>query len=100
MTKPKKLTLLDRIRRAVRAFQEKPVGFLTYGMEIKKCCECEEKQRMVLYECDYMACGDECPNPFCHLTTDVRHAVNFEIMESERGVTYYKEISRNESEEK
>ena len=32
----------------------------------------------VLYICDGRQCGDVCPNPFCELTNDIRHARNFE----------------------
>lgn len=35
------------------------------------------KKPDVVYICDGKSCGDECPNPTCHLTHDVKHAKNF-----------------------
>lgn len=98
MNEVKKLTLLDRIYNAVRAFQGKPVGSITYGLELKECSECGNKMKIVLYECDLEACGDECPNGFCHLTRDVSHAVNFEPVECVNGVVYYQEKREHKEE--
>lgn len=41
MNKAKKTTLLDRFRDAIRAFNRKPIGSITYGLEIKECSKCE-----------------------------------------------------------
>lgn len=97
MIEAKKLSLSDRIHRAYQAFRGKHVGFVSYGVNVQRCDECEEKRRTILYECDREACGDECPNPECHLTLDISHAVNFEPIECpHNGVTYYEEKNRTD----
>ena len=45
MNKVKKTTLWDRLKAAARAFKGKPVGSLTFGLEIKRCDECEYHKR-------------------------------------------------------
>lgn len=37
----KKTTLIDRIRNAINAFRAKPIGSISYGVEVKRCSECE-----------------------------------------------------------
>ncbi len=37
----------------------------------------EEKTTQTMYVCDRKSCGDECENPECHYTYDVKHAKNF-----------------------
>lgn len=37
----KKTTLWDRLRNAARAFKGKPVGSISFGLEVKRCSECE-----------------------------------------------------------
>ena len=32
---------------------------------------------MIFYICDGKACGEECPNPECKHTSDIKHAKNF-----------------------
>ena len=44
-----------------------------------------------VYLCDREKCGDRCCYPMCTLTTDVRHAVNFEKQTFEGGEEYYVE---------
>lgn len=41
MNKVKRLGILDRVRAARRAFMGKPSGHLTFGLEIKRCSDCE-----------------------------------------------------------
>ena len=77
MNEIKKLTFMDRICNAIKAFKGKPIGSVTYGLEITECKNCDKLSRNILYYCDKEACGDECPNPECYLTTDIRHAFNF-----------------------
>ena len=55
MNKIKKRTLIDKCRDAYRAFRGKQLGSLTFGIDVKKCHECE-------------------------YTTDIRHAKNFEYV--------------------
>lgn len=43
MNEVKPTTLGDRIRAAIRAFKGQPIGQLTFGVDIKKCSECEYK---------------------------------------------------------
>ena len=45
----------------------------------------------VVYLCDLEKCGDRCRYPTCKLTTDVRHAMNFEKQTFEGGEEYYVE---------
>ena len=33
-------TFMDRVRRAIRAFKGKPLGSLTFGIDIKQCKDC------------------------------------------------------------
>ena len=44
----------------------------------------------ILYLCDQKACNGKCPNPDCHHTYDIKHAVNFK-MESIGGDLYFVE---------
>lgn len=46
MNNVKMTTLGDRIRAAIRAFKGQPIGQLTFGVDIKKCCECEYKNNL------------------------------------------------------
>lgn len=41
MNAAKKTTLIDRLRAAIKAFRGKPIGYITYGLEIKECRNCE-----------------------------------------------------------
>ena len=43
MNKPKFTTLSDRIKAAIRAFKGRPIDYITFGVDIKKCNECEYK---------------------------------------------------------
>lgn len=45
MNKIKKTTFADRIRNAWRAFCGKPAGSISFGLEIKKCAECERRKQ-------------------------------------------------------
>lgn len=42
------MKLIDRINNAIRAFQGKPIGSLTFGVETKRCDECEYKFKPVI----------------------------------------------------
>ena len=94
MVGSRKLTLLDRIRRAVRAFRGEYVGFVVEGSDPRG-------SLMIIYECDGEKCGDECPNDICNATTDIHHAVNFEPVECLGGVVCYieKTLSEDSSDE-
>lgn len=37
---PKKTTLIDRIKNAINAFHCKPIGSISYGVEVKRCSDC------------------------------------------------------------
>ena len=102
MNELKKLTFMDRLKNAAKAFMGKPVGSVTYAFELRKCSDCEfnQNKHVVLYECDLESCGDECPNVMCRLTRDIRHAVNFEPEVAMGDVTYYVEKSRQKPEVK
>lgn len=76
MKKLKKRTLVDKFRDAVRAFRGSPIGSVTFGIDVKKCSECDRSSE-VLYLCDGKICGDGCMNTDCIHTTDIRHAKNF-----------------------
>ena len=39
----KKTTLVDRVKRAVDAFKENSIGNLYFGVDIKRCDQCEHK---------------------------------------------------------
>lgn len=43
MNNPKRLTLIDRIRNSVKAFKGQPVGSLYFGVDVKRCDQCEYK---------------------------------------------------------
>ena len=77
MNKVKKRTLIDKCRDAYRAFRGKQIGSLTFGIDVKKCSECDyKKQDQIWYLCDRQACKNGC-NPDCEHTSDIRHAKNF-----------------------
>ena len=80
MNEIKKRTLFDKCRDAYRAFCGKQLGSLTFGIDVKKCHECEyRRETNILYLCDQRACQD-CTYPDCEYTTDIHHAKNFECM--------------------
>lgn len=39
----KKTTLVDRVKRSVEAFKGTPIGNLYFGIDIKRCDQCEHK---------------------------------------------------------
>ena len=39
------ITLKDRIKRAVKAFKGEKIGELHFGIEVKRCDECEYRKR-------------------------------------------------------
>ena len=39
----RRTTFMDRMKNALRAFQGKPIGSITYGIDIKRCDKCEYK---------------------------------------------------------
>lgn len=66
MNKAKKTTLMDRIRKAARAFRGKPAQSITVGVEIKHCSNCDharELKRLMSLpncnDCEYSA-GNLC----------------------------------------
>ena len=72
----KKRTLLDRIRAAIRAFRGKPIGSVSFGIDVKRCSECDKNDNSgIWYICDRTLCPD-C-SPECKYTSDVRHSKNF-----------------------
>ena len=80
MNEIKKRTLIDKCRDAYRAFRGKQIGSLTFGIDVKKCSECEYRCGAdILYLCDQQACQD-CAYSDCEYTTDIRHAKNFEYV--------------------
>lgn len=52
MNKIKKTTFADRIRNAWRAFCGKPAGSISFGLEIKKCYECERRLQPIKVSAD------------------------------------------------
>ena len=81
MNKVKKRTLIDKCRDAYRAFRGKQIGSLTFGIDVKKCSECNYRRGAdILYLCDQRACSN-CLYPECEYTTDICHAKNFEYMD-------------------
>ena len=87
MNKVKKRTLIDKCKDAYRAFRGKQIGSLTFGIDVKKCSECEYRCGAdILYLCDQRACPN-CSYPECEYTTDIRHAINFR-----RVCDFFKEI--------
>lgn len=85
----KKRTLLDRVRDAIRAFRGKSIGSVTFGVDVKKCSECDRNSG-VLYICDQTLCK-KC-SPECKHTTDIRHAKNFVSCPGPQNSIYYEEI--------
>ena len=51
--KPHKTTLLDRFRRAAEAFRGKPYSSLEFGLNIKRCDQCEKEDVIHCAECTY-----------------------------------------------
>ena len=43
-------TLMDRIRNTIRAFQGKPVGSIQFGIDVKRCDQCEYKSNASIGE--------------------------------------------------
>lgn len=80
MNKVKKRTLIDKFRDAYRAFRGKQLGSMSFGVDVKKCWECDYRREAdILYLCDRQACPN-CSYPNCEYTTDIRHAMNFEYV--------------------
>ena len=52
MNQVKKSTFANRIRNAWRAFCGKPVGSISFGLEIKKCYECERRLQPIKVSAD------------------------------------------------
>ena len=44
MNSVERTTLKHRLKNAVNAFKDKPIGCIFYGLEIKRCDECEQRQ--------------------------------------------------------
>lgn len=74
----KRITLVDRVKRAIDAFRGKPNQYVNIGIDVKKCNECDFKNREeeVAYLCDRKQC-EVCCYPECSHTTDICHAKNF-----------------------
>lgn len=92
----KAVTLYDRLRDAWQAFKGVKIGSLQYGLELKRCDQCD-KVRVpdVLYLCDSKFCEGGCSNDFCKHTQDVRHAANFKMYQGDEG-PYFVEIEGDE----
>lgn len=80
-TTVKKITLLDRFKRAIRAFRGKASMTVECGIEVKECKKCEKAIKeaetvKVMYICNLKKC-DNCAYPTCETTTDVEFAQNF-----------------------
>ena len=43
MNKVKKTTFIDRFKNAVKAFKGKPIGSVQFGVDVKRCDQCEYK---------------------------------------------------------
>lgn len=43
MNNVSQITIMDRIRNAIRAFKAKPIQFVSLGVDVKRCNECEYK---------------------------------------------------------
>ena len=39
----KKTTLADRLKRSVKAFKGEPIGYFYFGVDVKRCDQCEYK---------------------------------------------------------
>lgn len=80
MSEPYVTTFKDRVKRAIKAFKGDPVGSISFGVDVKRCSDCEYKNRhhvgRILYICDGRACKT-CHSDFCRYTTDIRYAANF-----------------------
>lgn len=89
---PKVVTLSDRLRNAWRAFKGDKIGSLHFGIEVKRCDQCD-KVRVpdVLYLCDSKYCEGGCSNDVCRHTQDINHAVNFRKYKGDNG-PYFVEI--------
>lgn len=53
---PKIRTFRDKVRDAIRAFRGKEIGYLTFGVDVKQCKDCEYKhlydECFVLNDCN------------------------------------------------
>ena len=92
----KKTTLLDRIKRAARAFKGNPINTIEYGLEVKECKKCEKGIRdaesiKVMYICNLKKC-DNCSYPSCEHTSDIAFAQNFRHI---AGTNIYMEEEHN-----
>lgn len=68
----KNTTLVDRVKRAVDAFKGNPIGKLYFGVDIKRCDQCEHKNVPEIRDnllvtagarAAYMNCGDKIDIP-------------------------------------
>lgn len=100
----KKVTLLTRIKDAIRAFKgEYKAPAIRFGIDVRRCNECEHTGNRpdILYLCDGVSCDrhgeiGHCgggQSGECKHTTDIRHARNF-TYDPEFG--YYKENDNKE----
>jgi hypothetical protein len=93
---PKVVALSDRLRNAWRAFKGDKVGSLHFGIEVKRCDQCDKvRAPNVLYLCDSKYCEGGCSNDACKHTLDINHAVNFMKHEGHNG-PYFVEIEEDE----
>lgn len=75
MNTVKKTTLLSRIRAAIKAFKGKPIGHLYYGLELKKCDECEYRKACGKQHGKWLPASVDPADPYfrcsvCHYGTD------------------------------
>jgi hypothetical protein len=74
----KRITLVDRVKRAIDAFRGKPRNYINIGIDVKRCKTCDFKNREeVAYLCDRKQC-EVCCYPECEHTFDINHAKNFD----------------------
>lgn len=96
---PKVVTISDRLRAAWKAFKGNKVGSLHFGLELKRCDQCDKVNNPdILYLCDGKQCPDGCSNSWCKHTTDINHAINFKRYEGDRG-SYFVELERENEED-
>ena len=86
LNEPKIRTIRDKIRDAINAFKGKKIGSLHFGIDVKRCDECEYRKAAdskVLYLCDQQfackdsaICGTECKH-----TLNILYAKNFECID-------------------
>lgn len=98
MNNMKIITFKERIRRAIKAFKGENIGSLQFGIDVKKCSECEFKNKTnIAYLCDRQVADCACgPDHFCNHTTDIVHAKNFKRMPRPDGNMYVEQEKKDD----